>query len=159
MPVQKCSTRSPRLCLDEAETQLRVFRSPQATDAERLERCLWAAFLAANHTRADPACFRAWRILQRSAQGFLQAWHRTQRGALGARVFFVGGERFELREAPAARAADGRQGLRWEFHQEECAGRRTVEVRLMQRRHVADESPPALLPHAPTRLPVRVSLA
>lgn len=158
MPGKSCTIRSPRLCLDEAEAQLRVFRSPQATDAERLERCLWAAFLAANQARTDPACFRAWRILQRSAQGFLRAWHRTQRGTLDARVFFVGGERFELREAPAAQAADGRHGLRWEFREQICGSRRTVEVSLKQR-HVSDEPRPGQPVRAPAGLPARLSLA
>lgn len=126
---------SGRRRLDEAEAQLRVARSPYATEAQRLERYLWAAFLAARHAREDPACFRACRILQRSAQGFLEAWHATRDDERTVRVFYVGGERFELRGRPEARPpVDGRIALRWAFSEHPAGVGRSVAVGLLERR-------------------------
>ena len=121
---------SRRFRLDEAEAQVRVARSPYTTDEQRLERYLWAAFLAARHADENPASFRACRILQRSAQGFLAAW-RAVAARSERRLFFVAGERFEVARPPLAE--DAPRGLRWSFDERIEHGRRVIGVRLLPR--------------------------
>lgn len=122
---------SRRVRLDEAEAQLRVARSPYTTNEQRLERYLWAAFLAARYADENPASFKVCRILQRSAQGFLAAWQASARSE--QRLFFVGGERFEV-SRPAIEDDEPPRALRWRFVAAPDAGRRTIVARLTRRR-------------------------
>lgn len=143
------TSQSSRLRLEEAEAQLRVARSPYASDAQRLERYLWAAFLAARYTREDPACFKACRILQRSAQGFLEAWHATSGSPSAVRVFYVGGERFELVGLPGNEASDGRLALRWIFSEPAAAEGRSVAMELRRQPTAPDPQTAFGFPPAP----------
>lgn len=139
--VMRPAAPSLRVLLDEAEAQIRVAESPYANAPQRLERHLWAAYLASKHTQENPVSMRVVRILRRSAQGFLAAWREAPASGGESRIFFVGGERFIV-QRPAA-TGEVQRFLRWSFDESAAEGRRSILATLAPRADKAEPERPS----------------